>query len=181
MFRLHVLGLPLLLPYLLRTFWRSLCLELLSNLTPSVYFCTPNYPFNLPWFIFRGFLSTSLTTCKSSCLIFLPFLPFIKHSGLCYLGVGALLGFKWNDWKLLPNRFSGVPFQSSNPFVCLGVQGLSPQGSLCSFWVVLFSNQRLSLEKRLGFWLLCFGLDDLGVGVDRQLTLILFLCFHQGS
>lgn len=73
-----------------------------------------------------------------------------------------------------------MPFQSSNPFVCLGVQGLSPQGSLCSFLVVLFSNQRLSLEKRLGFWLLCFGLDDLGVGVDQQLTLILFLCFHQG-
>lgn len=48
------------------------------------------------------------------------------------------------------------------------------------FLVVLFSNQRLSLEKRLGFWLFCFGLVDLGLGVDRQLILILFICSHQG-
>jgi hypothetical protein len=85
-----------------------------------------------------------------------------------------LLGLRWDDWKLLPNWFSGMPFHSSEPFVCLEVWSLSPQGSLCSLLVVLFSNQGLN---KLSFWLLCFCLVDLGVGGCRQSS---SLCSHRG-
>lgn len=94
--------------YILEEPWLQTSLKL----TTSVYFYTTNYPFNLQWFIFRGFPSTSLTARKSACLIFLPFIPLIKHSGLCYLGGLALLECKWEEQLLIFNSQAFLPLPS---------------------------------------------------------------------